>query len=116
MLLGELEERLAGLLAYGVLHVAALANLAVHVVVCLENKRDIRVHAPNALDKDIVVVAEGLVVEFLDVRVVDAYREYHEVGLEEGEFLLEQRADFLEVVRDAGTVDAHVRIDNSRVV
>ena len=116
VLFGKLEERLAGLFAHGVLHVAALAHLAVHVVVRLENEGNIRVHSPDALDENVVVVAEGLVVELLDVRVVDADGENHQVGLEEGEFLLEQRADFFKIVRDAGAVDAHVGIDDARVV
>ena len=116
VLLGEGEEGLAGDVAVRVLHVALFLDFAEHVVVRLEDDGRVRVHLLDAGDKLVVVVLELLVVESLYVGVVDADGENHEVGLVEGEFFFEQRADFFEVVVDLGAVDADVRVADAGVV
>ena len=116
VLLGEGEERLARDIAVRVLHVAFFLDLAEHVVVRFEDDGRVRVHLLDACDEAVVVFAELLFVEPLDVRVVDADGENHEVGLVVGELLFEQRADFFEVVLDLGAIDADVRVGDAGMV
>ena len=87
MFVGECEECLAGDVSVWVLHVAFLLDFAVHVVVGLEDNRNVRVYVLDTGDKLVIVIFKLLVVKVLDVCVVDTDGENHEVGFVVGELL-----------------------------
>ena len=83
VLFGQGEECLAGDIAVRVLHETFLLDLAIHVVVGLENNRHIRVHFLDAGNELVVVVFKLLVVKLFHVCIVNADGENDEVGLVE---------------------------------
>ena len=79
------------------------------VVVGLEKQGTAWIDRTDPCHQRLIAADEFLLGKILPDCVVDADCKYHEVGLEEGEFLLEQRADFLEVVRDADRKESLLR-------